>query len=403
MTVDMQSDEAEVWFRRRGLPLVVHGSAQGRALIARTVPALVFLDALALVSFLVTLIPESDPDDPIADAPWGYTDMGVADQILTTLTVLIALLVGAATVLGLPTLAAWMTQKALRGRSSTVQLVAGVVVGALSVVGLPVIGMTDLASYWAGAAEAIVAVVLVLVLVRLGVGAIMIWAIRTAARQISGIAAMASRVLPLLLLVVMFAFFTGELWQAVNALSRAQLWVAVTFLAVLAAGFLTTSITDELPALRAASRARADLQARLQDTPLAGTTTPAEHTPLSRPEQFNVALVLFLAQAVQVVAFVVVVFAFFIVFGVLMITPGVQEIYLAAAPPGEATFFGIAVPVSNALFQISLFLAAFSGLYFTASKTTDERYRRAFFEPLIDEIALSLAARDVYHERWPRG
>ena len=392
MAVDVQRDEAEVWFRRRGLPLVVHGSAQGRALIARTGPALVFLAVLVLIDIWLqwfSLEPESDGSAD--ETSFGYFD------------VIVGLLAVAVMYLILPILAVWMTRKALRRRSDTVQFAAGVVAIVLSVALLPVAAAANgYASYLGGLVTAVVSVSALLLLVRLGVGAILIWAIRKAAQQVNSIGTMASRVLPLLLLVVMFAFFTGELWQAANALSRSQLWVVVAFLALLAVGFMAATFSDELPALREASRARADLLARLQGTPLRGTTATAGQSRLTGPERLNVLLLLFLAQAVQVVAFVVVVFVFFVVFGVLMITPGVQETYLSAPLPAEATFFGIPVPVSNALFQVSLFLAAFSGLYFTASKTTDERYRRAFFEPLIDEIALSLAARDVYRERWPQ-
>ena len=391
MTVDVQRHEAEVWFRRRGLPLVVHDSTRGRALIARTVPAMVYLAVVALSEIFLRWIVALDSDEPTDDVHFEYIDL------------VIVLVFGTILYLGLPFLAVLITRRLLRGRSNTVQLVAGGIVVALAVSLLPAVAAAAaLAPYWAGVVTAIVAVSAVLLLARLGVGAILIWAIRKAAQQVNSIGTMASRVLPLLLLVVMFAFFTAELWQAANALSRSQLWVVVAFLALLAVGFMATTFSDELPALREASRARADLQARLRDTPLGGTATTAGHTRLSRPERINVVMVLFLAQAVQVVAFALVVFVFFIVFGVLMITPGVQETYLGVPNPAEATLFSIPFPVSNALFQVSLFLAAFSGLYFTASKTTEERYRRAFFEPLIDEIALSLAARDVYRERWPQ-
>ena len=39
-----------------------------------------------------------------------------------------------------------------------------------------------------------------------------------------------------------------------------------------------------------------------------------------------------------------------------------------------------------------------SGLYFTVSTSVDPLYRQRFFEPLIDDVAVSLAGRDAYLE-----
>ena len=44
------------------------------------------------------------------------------------------------------------------------------------------------------------------------------------------------------------------------------------------------------------------------------------------------------------------------------------------------------LPVSNELFQVSVFLAAFAGLYFTVYAVTDETYRRQFFTDIADEL-----------------
>jgi hypothetical protein len=37
-----------------------------------------------------------------------------------------------------------------------------------------------------------------------------------------------------------------------------------------------------------------------------------------------------------------------------------------------------------------------SGLYFTVSTSTDPLYRQRFFDPLIADVAVSLAGRDAY-------
>lgn len=72
----------------------------------------------------------------------------------------------------------------------------------------------------------------------------------------------------------------------------------------------------------------------------------------------------------------------------------------ASRESGPGPLLGVRLPVKSALVQVSLFLGGFSGLYFAASTATDARYRQAFFEPLLDEVVKSLAARDAYLVRW---
>ncbi|MGH8919673.1 MAG: hypothetical protein ACRD0H_15310, partial [Actinomycetes bacterium] len=315
--------------------------------------------------------------------------------------ILVAILVG------LPVLLAWLVVRALRPRSQRVQLVVAIVVTVMDVVvgtvtlpavlfaGEPTPGPPLL--WWA---LSIASVLVMLVLIRFGGGAILLWALRRALRQISRIGTMAARVLPLLILVVIFIFFTGELWQVLNRLTRAQMWAVVGFLALIAVGFVTATFSDELPGLRARSRTSAEVRAKVAGTPLEGATEAAVPR-LSWPERVNVVLVLFVAQAMQIVVFTVLMFVFFVVFGALVITPDGQTALLGdqTSPPG--TLFGIPIGLSNAMLHVSLFLAAFSGLSFAASTTAEEPYRGTFFNPLLDEVALSLAARDAYKATWP--
>ena len=52
--------------------------------------------------------------------------------------------------------------------------------------------------------------------------------------------------------------------------------------------------------------------------------------------------------------------------------------------------------VSVPLFQVSLFLAAFSGLYFTVASLTDEAYRGQFFTGVLGELERAVGVRAVY-------
>jgi hypothetical protein len=96
----------------------------------------------------------------------------------------------------------------------------------------------------------------------------------------------------------------------------------------------------------------------------------------------------------------VLVFGLFMVFGALTVTRAVVRGWVGSEPRVGA-LFGVEPPVSNALVQVSLFLAMLSGLDVAASAATDPHYRKTFFEPLLATVRVSLAAREVYLDRWP--
>ena len=82
-------------------------------------------------------------------------------------------------------------------------------------------------------------------------------------------------------------------------------------------------------------------------------------------------LVLVIIQVVQVLLLAVSVFVFFLVFGAVMMTNDVVEAWIGEGPHALALPANLTVE----LVQVSIFLAAFSGLYLTVSTVTDETYR----------------------------
>jgi hypothetical protein len=91
-------------------------------------------------------------------------------------------------------------------------------------------------------------------------------------------------------------------------------------------------------------------------------------------------------QAVQVLLLTVSVFGFLVVFGALIMTEPVMDAW--AIPAGHG--------VSVELLQVSVFLAAFSGLYLTVSTVTDETYREQFFGSVMRELERAVGVRAVY-------
>ncbi|WP_277242811.1 hypothetical protein [Mycolicibacterium obuense] len=365
------------WFLHRGLPLVLTRRVRSRALMARAAPAVAGVGALTAAVLLL--------------AEWTGGDPQVV--VLLRLAGITAVL--AAAPFALEVLHRRSTTAARLGRRTT----------ALAVMGIFVLVMPFAVSGLSAAALAEVPVfltvtVLTIWLTYIGLGSIALWAFRFAWEQVGALGTLLSRALPLLMLTVV-VYFTGELWQLSARVTRERLWQTIGFLAAVGLAFMVATIRDEVSALRQDRTRQSDPGALLAETPLA-RLAPGTPTPLSWPERVNVVAVMVVAQAIQVVLFTTGLFLFFIALGFVAVPPDVLVLWSGeqscpvGVPPCDGTWFGVHVPVPQTVVHMSLFVAVLSGLYFTVSTSVDPLYRERFFEPLISDVAVSLAGRDTY-------
>ncbi|MDT5155127.1 MAG: hypothetical protein QOI01_6860 [Mycobacterium sp.] len=292
-------------------------------------------------------------------------------------------------------------------RSNTTRGEAGRRTAALLVMAIFVVVMPVTVSGWSAAAAAeaptfVVITLLAIWLTCIGFGSIAGWAFRFAWVQLGARGTLMSRALPLLMLTVV-VYFTGELWQLAVRMTRQRLWQVIGFLALVALVFVVTTIRDEVRALRDDRAERNDPASLLAGTPLAlSASEPIPRTDLSRAEQINVVAVMVVAQAIQVVFFTAGLFAFFLALGIIAIPDDVAVLWSAeqscavGQPPCAGTWFGVHIPIPQTVVHMSLFVAVLSGLYFTVSTSVDPLYRQRFFDPLIADVAVSLAGRDAY-------
>ncbi|MDX1872835.1 hypothetical protein SBI67_11935 [Mycolicibacterium sp. 120266] len=369
------------WFLHRGLPLVLTRRVRSRALVERSAPMISAVGALTAVTMLLAEVTGERPD-------YGYA---------VRLGVIAAVLLGAPFALTL--LHRLNSRLGETGRRS----------GAWVVMAIFVVVMPVTVSGWTGAAAAEVPLfalisLLAIWLTYLGFGSIAAWAFRFAWVQLGALGTLMSRALPLLMLTVV-VYFTGELWQLAARMTRQRLWQTIGFLALVALVFVVATIRDEVQALRDGRAEQTDPARLLAGTPLqpAPGRQPAR-TPLSRAENVNVVAIMVVSQAIQVVLFTAGLFAFFLALGVIAIPDDVTVLWSAESqcsvpggePPCAGTWFGVHIPIPQTLVHTSLFVAVLSGLYFTVSTSVDPLYRQRFFDPLIADVAVSLAGRDAY-------
>ncbi|OBG91561.1 hypothetical protein A5698_20840 [Mycobacterium sp. E136] len=367
------------WFLHRGLPLVLTRRVRSGSLIERSAPMVSGVGAAISLTML------------LADLTGDDRDIGYVIR----LGVLTALLVAAPFALYL--LHRIGTTLSEAGRRS-----AALVVMAVFVFGLPFAasGFSGIAA--AEAAGFAVVAVLAVWFTYLGIGAIVLWALRFAWVQLGALGTLMSRALPLLMLTVV-VYFTGELWQLAARMPRQRLWQTIGFLALVALIFVVTTIRDEVRSLREDRAEQDDPAKLLEGTPLAVEPgTRLSRTPLSLAEQVNVVAVMVFSQTIQVVFFTTGLFAFFLALGIVAVPDDVavlwssEETCPVGQPPCPGTWFGVHVPVPQTIVHVSLFVAVLSGLYFTVSTSVDPLYRERFFDPLIADVAVSLAGRDAY-------
>lgn len=379
---DGQAFATERWFLRQGVPALVRGrhSAFGRML-----PFTVAVGVYMLVIDLMwaVLLPGVD-----ADAPPPGTE---ARSLVSTLVALAVTVAAAVAVIRLR-----RSREVLRGGRAGLVAVGAALLLTL-VVGVPVEG---LGAGLVTLGETAGLLLLGYLLVVSGLGALLGWAVRRAVLRFGAMLSVATRAVPLLLILVAFLFINAEAWQMSAELSRPRLWGVVWFLGAVTLLFFAARLPRELTRLAVEFDVE-HLVAACAGTPLAphaARLVPADlgrRRPLRRAERVNLVALLVVAQGLQVLTLAITVFVVFLVFGSIAISPAVIEAWIGR-PPTEGMLFGNPIGLPDELIQVSIVIAALSGLYFAIYTITDADYRAEFLDGLLREIERILLVRECY-------
>ncbi len=230
-------------------------------------------------------------------------------------------------------------------------------------------------------------------------GVIIGWAARRTFGSLGLLFPLVTRALPLLLLFVTFFFINTEVWQVASRLDGGVMWGTVLLFAAVAVGFLAVRLPEELDVFD--EQLDADqVRVGCRGTPLEviAEECTAEELDLESDhieglQKLNLVLVLLVAQFIQVLLLALSVFVFFLVFGAVTIHPDVITDWLGAVDTLHPL---LGQRISQQLVQVSVFLAAFSGLYFTVYAVSDENYRKQFFTAILQELQQAISARAAY-------
>jgi hypothetical protein len=230
---------------------------------------------------------------------------------------------------------------------------------------------------------------------------IVTWALSRTFHSARSLLPMMSRALPLLLLFVTFLFINAEVWQVASRLDGGVLWLTVLLFALLSVSFLMVRLPEEVDRTDD-DVDEAFLLRACRGTPLEETCVGLVEDPGSDPVSFaevggyeraNLVMVLVIVQTVQVLLVALTVFAFFLLFGALIMTNDVVVSWIGEDKVHAMPYLP---NITAELFQVSVFLAAFSGLYLTVSTVTDETYREQFFSSVQRQLERAVGVRAVY-------
>ena len=219
-----------------------------------------------------------------------------------------------------------------------------------------------------------------------------------------------TRALPLLLVFVTFLFVNAEAWEMTTNLPFGLLWVTVLLMFGLAVLFLLTRLPEEVDrvddevddAFIVRACAGTPLEAASREMAADPGIDPQAHAQVAGFERWNLILVLLVIQTVQVLLLALTVFVFFVLFGSLVMEPETQASWVGK-DVSDLRNAPLISSVSVSLMKVSLFLASFSGFYFTVSAVTDETYRRQFFSVVESQLERAVGMRAVYLAMRERG
>lgn len=351
--------------RGLGLPLMIAPSTRGRRVLVRSAGV---ATGLAIAGIALAAVDRANDyaEDVIAQTG-GLSEpdlLAVAEPILALL-LFAAVLVAAAPLVG------WVVSRAAR-RAGTA---GGSAIGLGALIALVVVPHVSFDPH-DGPTHLTTSLLAVGVLVGTytGVGSLVRWSFRRVRRELSTMGPMVARVLPILMLAVLFLFFSAEIWQVMVALSWPRTWAVLGVISLLTVLLVGISTRDDI---------LGDLSGREPDHPL------------RRGEQINLVLIPVLATLIQVILFATLVFFFFLFLGWIAV-PEATETRWTLRPSDDPGGLLFGLPVSVTLVRVSLTLAAFSALNLAAAAASDPAHKARFVRPMLDEVVRGLSAREAY-------
>ena len=373
---------AETWFSRNGLPHFVAGYNSREHIWTRALPAMVAVMAFQLLGAVASAVGNSSRQLPVV----------------------------ALVVVGLVLLGMGLWSKRRRGywfapadRVGWPVFVGFMLCGVLSELVQFGKNLNGTQISWGTVAGSLFGQVVLLgiiyVFTRYAVLAMIGWGIRQTVRSAGDLYAVATKALPLLLIVMIVLFINTEMWQVAGSLDGPVLWASAGLLLVLGVLVTIERTNDQIGTL-AQDAPIEHVRQSCGGTPLA---TVAEHLStapgpdLGRAQRRNMLVAALFTKFIQSALIGFLIWLFFIVFGVIAITEPVQNAWMGSL--GSTDVFwtvGDVHVLSRALIRVATFLGAFAAFYTTIYAASDPVYSASFSDDIGASLQQAVDVRRVY-------
>jgi hypothetical protein len=253
-----------------------------------------------------------------------------------------------------------------------------------------------------GAGIALGAAVVGYLVVATGLLPLAVFGLRMLSRTIMRGGATMVSVLPLLLVAVAFLFLGAETWQSIGRLHGLPFLLTALLFVALGIAFVLRQVRPDLDvaetfddpvALRAALPKELTWSDDMVTDGLHGGAGE-----LRRGERMNLRAVTTIAQMTVAVMVGLVVFAFFIIFGTLVVSLDTVQSWSTETPQiwWQSTIAGHHYALTSEHLRVSGFLGVFSAFYFVVSASTDQALRANLTERAREHAQTCLAVRAIY-------
>ena len=244
----------------------------------------------------------------------------------------------------------------------------------------------------------------------LGIDTVLGWSLKHAIHQLASLPPMIAKVLPVLMVSVLFIFVNADLWKLANGLSFPRTWAVLGLMGLLAVFVVVTTSLERTA--RLLGRYRGDDIANFTENDYehaaaleGGIWNTAqdwgeekkilEHRPLKIAPWSNLIFIPMIGQIIQATLFMLLVFGFFMGFSSIAISDTTIESWMTVKPE-HLKILGVDTNINAVVIKVSMIVAVFSGLSFVATTSSDEKYARSFLKPMIERIKHILIIRDIY-------
>lgn len=407
--------QSNIWFRKQGAPLIIPARQRALDAFPRSVPWILWAGIMHIcyiflrdiLLFVVEDVKGSLPDYVKALT----TNTALSDEVLP-------LLVLGGIFLVMPVISGvfiTLAHKLMVRTPQWVQITTGILTvlfaGVLFTTGVFETSSLDGLDFVYDGGKAFPLIVIGIYLaIFLGVDTVLGWSLKHAIHQLASLPPMIAKVLPVLMVSVLFIFVNADLWKLANGLSFPRTWAVLGLMGLLAVFVVVTTSLERTA--RLLGRYRGDDIARFTENDYehaaaleGGIWNTAqdwveekkilEHRPLKIAPWRNLIIIPMIGQIIQAIFFMLLVFGFFMGFSSIAISDTTIESWMTVKPE-HLKILGVDTNINAVVIKVSMIVAVFSGLSFVASTSSDEKYARSFLKPMIERIKHILIIRDIY-------